>query len=74
MSGEELRPDSRLKNIAETTDASPKDDSEKLVQVKKKDNAEDKDNEFLLHEKPSDEQMHESFDDLREDHKDEESD
>ncbi len=74
MSGEELRPDSRLKNITETTDASLKDDSEKLVQVKKKDNAEDKDNEFLLHEKPSDEQMHESFDDLRQDHKDEESD
>lgn len=74
MSGEELRPDSRLKNIDKTADASPERDSDKLVQVKKKDDAEDKDNEFLLHEKPSDEQMHESFDDLRDNPKDEEAD
>ena len=55
-------------------DASPGKDSDKLVEVKKKDNSEDKDNKFILHEKPADEQMYESFDDLRKDHMDKEAD
>lgn len=74
MSKEKYKPDSRLQNLADTEDATPSKNAEKLVTVKKKDTAEDKENEFLLHDKPSDEQMHESFDDLREDHLDEEAD
>lgn len=74
MSKEQYKPDSRLKNVAETDDASSSKDAEKLVEVKKEDTVEDKENEFLIHEKPSDEQMHESFDDLREDQMDEEAD
>ena len=74
MSKEQYKPDSRLRNVAETEDASSSKDAEKLVEVKKEDTAEDKENEFLIHEKPSDEQMHESFDDRREDHMDEEAD
>ncbi len=35
-------------------------DAEKLVEVRKTDTAEDSDNDFLVHEKPFDEQMHES--------------
>ena len=74
MSKEQYKSDSRLKNVDDTEDASTSKDAEKLVQVKKEDTAEDKDNEFLIHEKPSDEQMHKSFDDLRKDHMDEEAD
>ena len=74
MSKDEYKADSRLKNVSDKVDASPSKDSDKLVKVKKEDNAADEDNEFILHEKPADEQMHESFDDLRKDHMDEEAD
>ncbi|WP_411274388.1 hypothetical protein [Daejeonella sp.] len=74
MSKEQYKPDDRLKNVADTEDASSSKSAEKLVNIKKNDTAEDKDNKFLIHEKPSDEQMHESFDDLRKDHIDEETD
>jgi hypothetical protein len=69
MSKHEGKQDPRLKNTDQTEDASVKKGSEKLIKVKKEDNAEDKDNEFRVLEKPSDEQMHESFDDLRKDQK-----
>ena len=74
MSKDQHKADSRLKNVSSKEDASPGKDSDKLVEVKKEDNSEDKDNKFILHEKPADEQMHESFDDLRMDHMDEEAD
>jgi len=74
MSKEHYSPNKRLKNTTENEDASPGKDSDKLIEVKKKDTAEDKKNEFLLHEKPFDEQMNESFSDLRKNHMDEEAD
>jgi len=74
MSKEHYSPNKRLKNTAENEDASPGKDSDKLIEVKKKDTAEDKKNEFLLHEKPFDEQMNKSFSDLRKNHMDEEAD
>ena len=74
MSKNQHKADSRLKNVSDKEDASPSKDSDKLVKVKKEDNAEDEDNEFILHEKPADEQMYESFDDLRKDHMDKEAD
>lgn len=74
MSKEEGKQDPRLKNTSNSHDASTSKDSEKLIEVKKKDNAEDKDNDFRVHDKPFDEQMHESFEDLRKDHMDEEGD
>ena len=74
MSKDKNKPDRSLRNLAETEDASSGKDGEKLVPVKKKDTSEDKENKFLIHEQPSDEQMHESFDDLRKDHMEEEAD
>ena len=73
MSKDQYKVDSRLKNISEKGGASS-NQTDKLVEVKKRDNAEDKENKFLVHDKPFDEQMYESFDDLRNDHKDEEAD
>lgn len=67
MSKEELKPDSRLENISEKRVESTTKDEEKLIEVKKEDTSEDEANEFLVHEKPADEQMHESFDDIRKD-------
>jgi hypothetical protein len=57
------KPDSRLNNIAKTEDASTEKDSKKLIEVKKKDTAEDDDNDFVIYDKPFDEQMHDSADD-----------
>ena len=74
MSKDQHEADSRLKNVSSKEDASPGKDSDKLVEVKKEDNSEDKENKFILHEKPADEQMYESFDDLRKEHMDEEAD
>ena len=74
MSKDQHEADSRLKNVSSKEDASPGKDSDKLVEVKKEDNSEDKENKFILHEKPADEQMYESFDDLRKKHMDEEAD
>ena len=74
MSNEQYKQDGRLKNTSEKQDASPSKHADKLIEVKKKDTAEDKDNEFLIYETPFDEQMHESFDDLRKDRTDEEGD
>ena len=74
MSKDQHKADSRLKNVSSKEDASPGKDSDKLVEVKKEDNSDGKENKFILHEKPADEQMHESFDDLRKDHMDEEAD
>jgi hypothetical protein len=68
------RQDSRLKNTAEKKDASTDKSAGKLIEVKKRDNGEDKENKFLLYDKPFDEQMHQSFDDLRDDQRDEEAD
>lgn len=62
MSKEQHRSDDRLKNVSEKEDASVSKDSAKLIEVKKKNTAEDKENEFLVHQKPFDEQMHESDD------------
>ena len=59
------KPDSRLNNIEKTEDASPKKDSDKLVEVKKTDTAEDDDPKYVGHEKPFDEQMHEPEDDSK---------
>lgn len=53
-------PDERLDNIKESEDSSFKKDTEKLVEVKKKDTAEDADNDFTVYDKPFDEQMHDS--------------
>ncbi len=73
MSKGKIQTDQRLNT--NTADASTsKKGAEKLIEVRKRDNAEDRDNHFILHEKPFDEQMHTSFDDLREDQKDEEAD
>ena len=58
----------RLNNMHNTEDASSKKGTGKLIEVKKKDSPRDKNNKFIVHEKPSDEQMYESFDDLRKDH------
>ncbi len=74
MSKDEYQADSRLRNVAKTEDASVSKDAEKLVKVKKGDTAEDKENKFIIREKPSDEQMNKSFDDLRENPQDEEAD
>lgn len=74
MSKEKYKPDNRLKNVADKEDASSSKDADKLIKVKKEDTAEDQENDFVIHEKPADEQMHESFDDLRNDHMDEEAD
>ena len=74
MSKDQHEADSRLKNVSSKEDASPGKDSDKLVEVKKEDNSEDKENKFILQEKPADEQMYESFDDLRKKHMDEEAD
>ncbi|MEJ7778379.1 MAG: hypothetical protein WKF68_02215 [Daejeonella sp.] len=75
MSKDKIQADPRLNNIARKDDVSTsKKGTDKLIEVKKRDNAEDNDNNFVLHEKPFDEQMHNSFDDLREDQKDEEAD
>jgi hypothetical protein len=74
MNTDQNRQDSRLKNTAEKKDASPDKSADKLIEVKKRDNGEDKENKFLLHDKPFDEQMHQSFDDLRDDQRDEEAD
>ena len=74
MSKDQHEADSRLKNVSSKEDASPGKDSDKLVEVKKEDNSEDKENKFILQEKPADEQMYESFDDLRKEHMDEEAD
>ena len=74
MSKDQHKADSRLKNVSSKEDASPGKDSDKLVEVKKEDNSEDKENKFILQEKPADEQMYESFDDLRKEHMDEEAD
>ncbi|MBC7758770.1 MAG: hypothetical protein H7069_07945 [Phormidesmis sp. FL-bin-119] len=74
MSKDQHKADSRLKNVSSKEDASSGKDSDKLVEVKKEDNSEDRKNKFILHEKPADEQMYESFDDLRKDHLDEEAD
>lgn len=62
MSKEQHRSDDRLKNVSEKEDASVSKDSAKLIEVKKKNTAEDKENEFLVHQKPFDEQMHVSDD------------
>jgi rubrerythrin len=64
----------RLNHMHNTEDASSKKDTGKLIEVKKKDTARDKNNNFIVHEKPSDEQMYESFDDLRKDHIDKKAD
>jgi len=74
MSKEHYKADNRLKNISENQDASATKDDEKLIEVKKKDTSQDKKNEFLVHQKPADEQMHESFDDLRKDNMDQKAD
>ncbi len=74
MGKEQQRPDSRLKNIKEEEDASTTRNADRIVEVRKTDNAADKDNEFVLHEKPFDEQMNESSDDLKNDYRDEEAD
>jgi hypothetical protein len=74
MNKEQHKPDERLNNVEEKNDASSNKHAPKLIEVKKKDTSEDKDNEFLVHEKPFDEQMHESFTDLRNDLMDEEGD
>ena len=64
----------KLNKMHNTEDASSKKDTGKLIEVKKKDTARDKNNKFIVHEKPSDEQMYESFDDLRKDHIDKKAD
>ena len=74
MSKDQHKADNRLKIVSSKEDASTSKDSDKLVEVKKEDNSEDKENKFILHEKPADEQMYESFDDLRKEHMDEEAD
>lgn len=74
MSKEQKRPDSRLKNIDRQVDASHKKGAGNLIEVRKTDSAEDRDNEFVLHEKPFDEQMNESFEDLRKNNSDEDAD
>jgi hypothetical protein len=73
MSKDEYQADSRLRNVDNTEDASTSKDADKLVKVKKVDSAEDKENKFVIHEKPSDEQINKSFDDLRENPQDEEA-
>lgn len=73
MSKDKIQADHRLN--ANCVDASTgKKGTEKLIEVRKRDNAEDRDNTFILHERPFDEQMYNSFDDLRKDQKDEEAD
>ncbi len=74
MNKEQHRSDSRLKNISEKEDASASKKSVKLIEVKKKDTGEDKENKFLVHEKPFDEQMHESPGDLENNNSGEEAD
>ncbi|MEJ7692721.1 hypothetical protein [Daejeonella sp.] len=74
MSKEYHRSDNRLKNISEKEDASPSKDADKLIEVRKKDTGEDKDNEFVVHEKPFDEQMHEPSDDQEKHRSDEDAD
>ncbi|HEY1010420.1 MAG: hypothetical protein ACO1NS_06035 [Daejeonella sp.] len=74
MSKEEQRPDSRIKNIEPEEDASATKDAPRIVEVRKRDNAADKDNKFVLHQKPFDEQMNESYDDRRSNYSDEEAD
>ncbi len=59
MNKEHHKSDSRLKNISEKEDASASKNADKLVEVRKKDTGEDKDNEFVVHQQPFDEQMHE---------------
>ncbi|MHB1176882.1 MAG: hypothetical protein ACYCZO_00965 [Daejeonella sp.] len=75
MSKDEIQAGSKLNHISKKGDPSTSTkDMDKLIEVRKKDNAEDKDNRFILHENPFDEQMYDSFDDLREGQKDEEGD
>ncbi len=75
MSKDEMEADARLKNTAKEVDSSvSKKGNNKLIEVKKKDSAQDKKSKFTIHEKPFDEQMHNSFDDIRKDQKGEEDD
>ncbi|SKB28911.1 hypothetical protein [Daejeonella lutea] len=59
MSKEQHRSDNRLKNVSAQEDASASKDADKLVEVRKTDTAEDSENDFVVHEQPFDEQMHE---------------
>ena len=70
MAKDEIEADPRLNNTSKEVDASiGKKGNNKLVEVRKKDSAQDRENKFTIHEKPFDEQMHDSFDDLRKDQK-----
>ncbi len=72
MTKDEIKADPRLNNTAKEVDASvSKKGNNKLIEVKKKDSAQDRDNKFTIHEKPFDEQMYNSFDDLRKAQRDE---
>lgn len=74
MNRDEEKPGHRLNNIHNTEDDFSKKVTGKLIEVKKKDTAKDKNNNFIVHEKPFDEQMYDSFDDLRKDHMDKKAD
>ncbi len=63
-----------LKNLRETADASKPNNDKKLIEVKKRDTAEDSDNNFVVHEEPFDEQMSGSFRDSDDGNFDEEAD
>lgn len=73
MNNDQKQPDPRLKNISDTHDASTEKDADKLIEVKKVNDAEDRGSDFVRHEEPFDEQMYDARN-TQDFHSDEEAD